>query len=1058
MEIIKAVPGERICIGRRGEHLARQVQFDLTEWVQIYGEGRADLLYLRPDDQNPYPIPTQRQENLLLWTVTNIDTAQAGEGRFELRYAVEEVQVISEMGYAVIESPLENPDAVPEPPGPDWFEQVLEQMRRVNAPSLNTPRINDDTGTWMVWNQETEQYEDTGFSAVGPQGPRGEVGPAGPQGPKGNTGNTGAVGPEGPRGPKGEIGSTGPQGPKGETGEQGKQGPVGNDGENGEDGENGKEGRRGTGILKVTTAPEMHYTADSSYFGFLLQDVINESGAAEVLVGDLILHNDTLWRASHIEQSIILVNSMDSIRGKDGQRGTGILPITTAPSSYTTVTGGFAPTYRIALSTVCTQSKAKEILAGDTLAYSYYHYPVGYVDASYVYLGTRKNMRGATGAKGATGPAGSDASVTAENIKTALGYVPADTNEVTSLKTSVGEGKALIASAVTGKGVATAEDAAFAVMAANIEKIETTSNETSETYVKEEALAVTERLTTSPGTFKMVFVTDLHNMDDVPRLEHANQAIQALCRVNDIDCVVFGGDYIRNWTEITKKEAIEDIKQCRSKFRHQIVPTLWLNGNHDTNGYVGERLTKEEAFELIADQNAVHEAVANEDDPYGNYGYLDFPDKKVRVVFVNTSDNDFMGTKATDDPSHAAPLISSHNVSAAQLQWLADFAFDCPENGWHIIFVSHLPLYWSTGSSPAWYNNHSYTDGDGHVWTCNLANMGNMIADYIHKRGRTVTLNGETASWDFSAESCYATIANGISGHQHAFLVNTDGLVNYISVGNACEGGKVSADGNSYPKVDGTADDTTFDIIDFDFVSQNAHCWNYGAGYDRVVPFRYVAENIAVTGVSLSAASGTLQIDGTVTLTATVKPDNATNKNVTWTSSNNSVATVENGVVTAIATGNTVITATTEDGGFTATYALTVEAKGVTNIIDTVGYTDDVRLSSSDGVSQRDQAGYTLTGMITIPAGGTLRTSGVNFTHAIYSQAWIYYYSDAGDFYTANYDTSVGLGSAASSPISNDGNGNLTIVNGFAVPVKVRLSGYGRGANLIVTINEEIPD
>lgn len=81
--------------------------------------------------------------------------------------------------------------------------------------------------------------------------------------------------------------------------------------------------------------------------------------------------------------------------GEDGQRGFSLLKVTTAPSSYTTATGGFTPTYRIALSTVKTQSKATEVLVGDTLAYSYYQYPIGYVDGNYVYLGTRVSIRGA---------------------------------------------------------------------------------------------------------------------------------------------------------------------------------------------------------------------------------------------------------------------------------------------------------------------------------------------------------------------------------------------------------------------------------------------------------------------------------------------------------------------------------------------------------------------------------------------------------------------------------------------------------------------------------------
>ena len=74
------------------------------------------------------------------------------------------------------------------------------------------------------------------------------------------------------------------------------------------------------------------------------------------------------------------------------------------------------------------------------------------------------------------------------------------------------------------------------------------------------------------------------------------------------------------------------------------------------------------------------------------------------------------------------------------------------------------------------------------------------------------------------------------------------------------------------------------------------------------------AEDVAVTGVTLSDPPATLFVDGTTTLTATVAPDNATNKNVSWTTSNASVATVSEGTVTAVAAGTATITATTQDG------------------------------------------------------------------------------------------------------------------------------------------------
>ena len=74
-----------------------------------------------------------------------------------------------------------------------------------------------------------------------------------------------------------------------------------------------------------------------------------------------------------------------------------------------------------------------------------------------------------------------------------------------------------------------------------------------------------------------------------------------------------------------------------------------------------------------------------------------------------------------------------------------------------------------------------------------------------------------------------------------------------------------------------------------------------------------------VESVSLNKTSYEVTEGDEFTLTASVKPDNATNKNVTWSSSNTSVATVTNGKVTTLKTGTVTITVKTEDGGKTAT-------------------------------------------------------------------------------------------------------------------------------------------
>lgn len=85
-------------------------------------------------------------------------------------------------------------------------------------------------------------------------------------------------------------------------------------------------------------------------------------------------------------------------------------------------------------------------------------------------------------------------------------------------------------------------------------------------------------------------------------------------------------------------------------------------------------------------------------------------------------------------------------------------------------------------------------------------------------------------------------------------------------------------------------------------------------------------ESVAVTGVTLNKTSVKLAPEATFQLTATVVPENATNKAVMWSSSKEDVATVNNeGLVTAVADGEATITVTTEDGAKTATCKIKVE-------------------------------------------------------------------------------------------------------------------------------------
>jgi len=104
------------------------------------------------------------------------------------------------------------------------------------------------------------------------------------------------------------------------------------------------------------------------------------------------------------------------------------------------------------------------------------------------------------------------------------------------------------------------------------------------------------------------------------------------------------------------------------------------------------------------------------------------------------------------------------------------------------------------------------------------------------------------------------------------------------------------------------------------------------AGVTKIEVYGYAGApepaTVAVTGVTLAPTTATLTLGETetVTLIPTVLPAEATDKSVTWSSSDEAVATVTDGVVTAVAAGTATITVTTTDGAKTATCAVTVAA------------------------------------------------------------------------------------------------------------------------------------
>lgn len=126
MLYLTANPGDKLILGRAGEHLARTVRFDIARWRALYGDGTAALILRRPGEAEPYPCVVSQEGDIVTWPITRVETARLGTtGRYELQYLVGEQVVKSAMGIAVVYDALSEPAEEPPEAQQGWVDQVL---------------------------------------------------------------------------------------------------------------------------------------------------------------------------------------------------------------------------------------------------------------------------------------------------------------------------------------------------------------------------------------------------------------------------------------------------------------------------------------------------------------------------------------------------------------------------------------------------------------------------------------------------------------------------------------------------------------------------------------------------------------------------------------------------------------------------------------------------------------------------------------------------------------------------------------------------------------------
>lgn len=121
-----ANPGEIISLGICGENNARQIVFDISDWLDTYGPGTAYLVARRSGDVAPYPAVVEQDGSSVTWTLTSADTGKSGHGQAELVYTIGGTIVKSRVWDTYTADALTDNTETPPEAAAGWVEQVLE--------------------------------------------------------------------------------------------------------------------------------------------------------------------------------------------------------------------------------------------------------------------------------------------------------------------------------------------------------------------------------------------------------------------------------------------------------------------------------------------------------------------------------------------------------------------------------------------------------------------------------------------------------------------------------------------------------------------------------------------------------------------------------------------------------------------------------------------------------------------------------------------------------------------------------------------------------------------
>ena len=576
-------------------------------------------------------------------------------------------------------------------------------------------------------------------------------------------------------------------------------------------------------------------------------------------------------------------------------------------------------------------------------------------------------------------------------------------------------------------------------------------------YVKAEALSVAEKVKAvlQPDSIVFLAVSDFHHTgEQVDGWQtninagnlHACMALKVLAYIlPQIDFACMLGDVTFGSTATTEallKSQIAEINSWLDE-AYKGIPQFRTVGNHDT----GEYSTLVGAEYLFSAIGKYCEGATYGSTEYG-YCYRDFADKKLRVICLNTCEGETTGGES-----------ASYVCSPAQRLWFAQTLYDVGSKSdaasWSVLVLAHYPLDYG-GTYP----------------------MSNIVKAYVE--GGSTTENGTVVN--FNGHNAAKFVAN-VHGHNHCFQA---GKLHSVANGqgtefdawrmctpNACfyrnNSGVTTIYGISfgdpapYDKTAGTGKDTAFNINVLNPSEQVIYSFCYGAGIDRTIGYAatvYRSITNSLSHVSNSNAAVSVEDGAAYTATLTAESGYTMGSVVIKMGGVDITSTVYTASTGAISiakvTGDVTITAVaTKIVTYTNLVPTAVDSNGAS-----APYTDGKYLGSNGAPS--DMSGFVTTGFIPFDGGAehVYRIGGDGITWNTYGCSIAWYNADFSIKGSPTKYDKIGVSIYYPSKVEDANAAAAFSTNANVAPpigaAFFRVSAKGSGANLIITLDEEI--